>query len=105
MSTGKRVAVALLVCTVLYPPLKLYWAKRQVTAFCNDIAVGASVEELERVARDHWLLVQKARATTIEGKPIPARLLVWEGFAFGRWYCEIHDVNGRVESTRINFLD
>jgi hypothetical protein len=105
VSTGKRIAVASIVCLVLYPPLKLYWAERQVTAFCNEVAMGTSVDELERKANDSWLKIRKISAMTIEGRSSPAKLLVWEGFAFGRWFCEISHVNGKAGSTRIVELD
>jgi len=107
MSTGKRIGIvlAVLICIGLYPPLKIKWAERQVTTFCNNVTIGASVEEIERAAQDHWLKAQKSHATMIDGKPFPAMLLVWEGFGFGRWYCEIHHVNEKVESKRIKYLD
>jgi len=105
MSTGKRIAVTLLICIALYPPLKLYWAERQVAAFCNDVVVGASVDELERKAKDFWLEIRTVPAMTIEGKLSPAKLLAWEGFAFGRWFCEISHVNGKAESKRVVELD
>ena len=105
MSTGKRIALVLFICFVLYIPLKLYWAERQVTAFCNDVVIGTSVDELERKAKDSWLEIRKVPAMTIEGKPSPAKLLIWEGFAFGRWFCEISHAAGKVESTRIVQLD
>jgi len=105
MSTGKRIALGLFVCLILYAPLKLYWAERQVTVFCNDVVVGASLEELERKAKDSWLEIRKVQAMTIEGKPSPAKLLAWKGFAFGRWFCEISHADGKVESKRIVQLD
>jgi len=105
MSIGKRIALVVLIGIVLYPPLKIYWAERQVTAFCNDVVVGASVDELERKAKDFWLEIRTVPAMTIEGKPSPARLLAWEGFAFGRWFCEISHTNGKVDSKRLIDLD
>jgi hypothetical protein len=105
MSTGKRIALASIVCLLLYPPLKLYWAERQVTAFCDSVTVGTSVDELERKAKDSWLEIRKISAMTIEGQPSPAKLLIWEGFAFGRWFCEISHANGKAGSKRIVELD
>ena len=105
MSISKRIALVVLIGIVLYPPLKIYWAERQVTAFCNDVVVGASVDELERAARDHWLEVRKVPPLTVEGRPRSAMLLAWEGFAFARWFCEISHANGKVESKRIVDLD
>jgi len=105
MSIGKRIALVVLIGIVLYPPLKIYWAEHQVTAFCNDVVVGASVEELERAAQDHWLKIGKIPAKTMEGKPSPAKLFIWEGFVFRRWFCEISHANGKVESKHIFDLD
>lgn len=105
MSTGKRIALALLLCGVVYSPAKLYWAERQVASFCDGVAVGASVEELERRAKDAWLEIKKLPAMTFDGKPVPAKLLVWEGFAFGRWFCEIDHTNGKADAKRLSELD
>ena len=105
MTTAKRIALGVFASIVLYIPLKLYWAERQVTAFCNDVAVGTSIEELERRAKDSWLEIRKLPATTIEGKPSLPKLLVWEGFAFGRWFCEISHTNGKADSKRVIDLD
>jgi hypothetical protein len=105
MSAGKRAALALLLCGVVYPPAKLYWAERQVTSFCNDVVAGTSVDELERKAKDAWLEIKKLPASTLEGKPVPAKLLVWEGFAFGRWFCEIDHTDGKADAKRVSELD
>ena len=105
MTTAKRIALGVFASIVLFIPLKLYWAERQVTAFCNDVAIGASVEELQRTAEDRGLKIRTMPAMTLEGRPYPAKLLAWEGFAFGRWFCEISHTNGKADSKRVVDLD
>jgi hypothetical protein len=90
----------LLVC-VLYPVLKTQWAKRQVQTYCSQVTVGMAVDGLEKKARELGLEVISQEATGSG----PARIMVWEGWAFARWFCTVDHIDGKVAHKSSAFLD
>ena len=90
----------LLIC-IIYPVLKIRWAKNKVESFCSHISIGISIQGLEQRAKDYGLNVK-----TFKGSDSQApKILVWEGWAFARWFCEIEHLNGKVVHKETFSLD
>jgi hypothetical protein len=89
-----------------YAVFKVRWAQRQVETFCSQVTIGDPLQGYEAKAKDFWLEIRQTQEyTNPEGRHYPARLLVWEGFVFARWFCEIGHANGKVISKKIVELD
>jgi hypothetical protein len=94
------VLLVLIICA-LYPVFKMRLAKNKVESFCSRIAVGMTVQGLEERARDFGLNIRMSEGNDTQG----ARIIVWDGWAFARWFCEIECVNGKVVKKGTFFLD
>ncbi len=90
----------LLFC-IIYPMFKIMWAHNQVESFCMEIAIGMPIHGLEEKAKERSLRVRKIKANGSR----QARMTVWEGWAFARWFCDIEHTNGKVVSKKTIFLD
>jgi len=94
------VLLVLIICA-LYPVLKIRLAKNKVESFCSRIAVGMTVQGLEERARDFGLNVRMSKGNDTQR----AKIIVWDGWVFARWFCEIECVNGKVVKKGTFFLD
>ncbi|GEM_PF-1854185 len=81
-----------------YPLLKVYRARNQVESFCSQAAVGMSVSETR--AGKAGLNFKVIRDT-----PDTGHIVVWEGWAYARWFCTVEYVSGKVVRKKIFFLD
>lgn len=86
---------------VAYPVYKIWWARQQVRGFCAQVSVNGPVQDLEAQAKRMGLRVLSRPASKGE----PAMILVWEGFAFARQFCEIQHANGVVLKKETTSLD
>ena len=95
-------AVFLIACCI-YPFAKIQWAHNRVDAFFNAVNIGMPVDvgKLETIAKDFGLQKRLSKATEDQ----TPRLLAWEGWAFGRWFCEVEFSQGRVANKKVFFLD
>jgi len=92
--------------TAAYAVFKVRWAQSQVEKFCGEVVIGEPVHGYEAKAKDFWLKVRHLPEMTEEdSRRHPTRLLVWEGFVFNRWFCEIGHAGGKVISKKIVELD
>lgn len=90
----------ILIC-VAYPILKMIWTKNKVENFCSHISIGMAVQGLEGKAKDYGLKVIVHNGIDSH----PAEIIVWEGWAYARWFCEIEISNGKVVHKGVFFLD
>jgi hypothetical protein len=91
--------IGLLIISVIllaYGAVKVRWAKTRVQAYSQSVAVGTPVTELRDKAEKMHLHYKKT-----EGNDDNGRLLVWDGFAFARWFCEIEYQNGRAANKKV----
>jgi hypothetical protein len=95
------VLLLILLACVVYPMLKIRWAHNQVESFCMAVPIGTPVHGLEEKAKERGLKILKFKADSSH----PAKITVWEGWAFARWNCVIEHVNGKVVGKKIFFLD
>lgn len=83
---------------------KLREAKVNVTAFCEgDVAVGAPVAGIDGKARARGLDVISVPRAADGSKP--AALIVWQGVAFSRHFCNIEHDDQVVLTKRVSYLD
>ena len=60
-----------------------------------------TVQGLEKRARDFGLNVRMSNGNDTQR----AKIIVWDGWVFARWFCEIEYVNGKVVKKATFFLD
>ncbi len=60
-----------------------------------------TVQGLEQRAKDYGLKVKTLKGSDTQ----PATIIVWEGWVFARWFCEIEHLNGKVIHKEAFFLD
>jgi len=60
-----------------------------------------TVQGLEQRAKDFGLKVIMSK----ENDTQRAKIIVWDGWVFARWFCEIEHVNGKVVNKETFFLD
>ena len=98
----KRILIlAFFLACVLYPVIKIQWAKRQVQTYCSQVTIGMHIDGLEEKARELRLEVRSSEARGSD----PARIMVWQGWAFARWFCKVEHINGKVVHKSSFFLD
>jgi hypothetical protein len=92
----------LLLCCLLpgYPLFKIYSARNQVQSFCSQAVIGMSAGEAEATAGKAGLNFKVIRDSSDSGY-----IVVWEGWAYARWFCTVWYVRGKVVRKEINFLD
>jgi hypothetical protein len=90
----------LIICAI-YPVVKIRWAKNRVKDFCSHISIGMRVQGLEQRAKDYGLKVKTFKGSDSQSP----RIIVWEGWAFARWFCEIEHSNGKVVHKKAFSLD
>ncbi len=83
-----------------YPLFKMYRARNQVQSFCSQTIIGMSAGEVETMAGKADLNFKVIRNTSDSGY-----IVVWEGWAYARWFCTVGYVRGKVVRKEINFLD
>ena len=99
----KKIIIIFLILIIgaLYPVVKIRWAKNRVENFNSRISIGMTVQGLEQRAKDYGLKVKTFKGNDSQ----PAKIIVWEGWAFARWFCEIEHLNGKVIHKEVFFLD
>jgi hypothetical protein len=95
------VPLLILLFCIIYPMLKMRWARNQVELFCMEVAIGMPIYGLEEKAMEGSLEVISDEANGSE----PAKIIVWGGWAFARWFCNIEHTNGKVVGKKTIFLD
>jgi hypothetical protein len=100
---GKAIlTLVVLTCIlVIYAGLKVTWAKQQIEAFSQLVVIGLPVAGLEHKAKEMHL---KYRRMT-DSNDTDGRFHVWEGFAFGRWFCDVEYKDGKATNKKVAFLD
>ncbi len=86
---------------VVYPMFKIRSAHKKVESFCMEVAIGMPIHGLEDKAKERSLKVIKFEANGSD----PAKIIVWGGWAFARWFCNIEHTNGKVVSKNNISLD
>jgi hypothetical protein len=102
-SRWKKIIIIFLILIIgaLYSVVKIRWAKNRVENFSSRISIGMTVQGLEQRAKDYGLKVKTFKGNDSQ----PAKIIVWEGWAFARWFCEIEHLNGKVIHKKVFFLD
>jgi hypothetical protein len=102
-SRWKKIIIIFLILIIgaLYSVVKIRWAKNRVENFSFRISIGMTVQGLEQRAKDYGLKVKTFKGNDSQ----PAKIIVWEGWAFARWFCEIEHLNGKVIHKKVFFLD
>lgn len=102
-SRWKKIIIIFLILIIgaLYFVVKIRWAKNRVENFSSRISIGMTVQGLEQRAKDYGLKVKTFKGNDSQ----PAKIIVWEGWAFARWFCEIEHLNGKVIHKEVFFLD
>jgi hypothetical protein len=92
-----------LVAICIYPFAKIRWAHSRVQAFSNVVSIGMPADPagLEAKAKDLGLKTLASKGIKDE----PTRLLVWQGWAFARWFCEVEFIQNKVSKKEVYFLD
>lgn len=99
-----KALIALVIFSLIagvYGAFKVRWAKKQVDAFNQLVVIGMPVAGLETKAKE---LKLKYRQVTV-GTAKNGRLIVWEGFAFARWFCDVEYRDGKAANKKVTFLD
>lgn len=89
------IKVSILVIILGYPFGKLKWAEIQVEELCSEIHTGDSIE----------IITAKSKDMALNIKSRSAKIIIWEGFAFGRYFCDIELENGKATKKKFFFLD
>ena len=102
-SRWKKIIIIFLILIIgaLYSVVKIRWAKNRVENFSSRISIGMTVQGLEQRAKDYGLKVKTFKGNDSQ----PAKIIVWEGWAFARWFCEIEHLNRKVIHKEVFFLD
>ncbi len=95
------VPLLILLFCIIYPMLKMRWAHNQVESFCMEVAIGTPIYGLEEKAMEGSLEVISFEANG----SVPAKITVWGGWAFARWFCDIEHTNGKVVGKKTISLD
>lgn len=93
--------VALAVMLVLYSHFQLKRVEQKVEAFSETVVVGMPVAGLDEKAGKMGLKSRRTLGSSDQN----GSLQVWEGFAFGRWFCDIDYRDGKTTNKRVTFLD
>ena len=98
MSRRLTIGVVLFACLVLAWPVARVWhARSEVTALCDQAVVGAQADEYEARARASGLQVMSWQ----DPKPgRPAIISASGGLFFFRWVCVVEHAGGKVTATR-----
>ncbi|MCI5121470.1 MAG: hypothetical protein D3908_09835 [Candidatus Electrothrix sp. AUS4] len=70
-------------------------------AFNTYVVIGQPVAGLEDKAKE--LHLNFRNMTETNGKD--GNVLVWEGFSFARWFCDVEYKDGKVTTKKVTFLD
>jgi len=84
---------------------KVRWARATVGAYCDAVVVGAPIAGLDARARDMSLQVMSIAPNTPGAPHKEGKILVWEGFAFARHFCEIDHDGSVVTGKHTSALD
>ena len=94
------VALSFIGCCAV-PVAKVKWSSAQVQGFCDSLEKGAPVEGLQKRAEEMWLRVEDYPAR----EDSRAKLLVFEGWAFSRIFCEVEHEGGFVVGKDLITMD
>ena len=100
----KQAAIAFVVGTFIlvgYAGVKVRWAKKQVDEFSRQVVIGMPVAGLEKRAIAMHL---KYRPLT-GGSDNAGKFMVWQGFAYKRWFCTVEYRDGKVVAKKSTTLD
>jgi hypothetical protein len=102
-SRWKKIIIIFLILIIgaLYSVVKIRCTKNRVENFSSRISIGMTVQGLEQRAKDYGLKVKTFKGNDSQ----PAKIIVWEGWAFARWFCGIEHLNGKVIHKEVFFLD
>lgn len=93
--------IAVVVAFFIYADFKVKEAEKQVRAFSQMVVVGMPVAGLDRKASEMGLKFRRTAGSNDQSGSIQ----VWEGFAFGRWFCNVDYLNGKATEKRVTSLD
>jgi hypothetical protein len=88
-----------------YPFLKIQWAKTQVHKFCSEINPGDPVNNLKAKAENFSLKFRTMVPYKKGEKTYPSKIIVWEGWAFSRYFCDIEHDQKLVIKSSVTHLD
>ncbi len=102
-----RIGIGLFVVlmAVGYPFFKMNWAEAQVHKFCSEINIGDPVKGLKAKAEKFGLKLRDRPSYKKDKKVYPAKVLVWEGWAYARYFCDIEHDGKSVIASKETFLD
>ena len=93
--------IAFVVVFGIYADFKVRGAEKQVRAFSQLVVVGMPVAGLDRKASEMGLKFRRTAGSSGQSGSIQ----VWEGFAFGRWFCNVDYLDGKATGKRVTSLD
>lgn len=95
------IIIIIVISIFVYSQSKVKWAKKQIDTFSNSVHIGMPVVGLQQKAAElnlNYLLLSNSNEH--EGT-----LIVWEGFVFDRWFCDVEYKDGKVTNNKVTFLD
>ena len=95
------IAVFVILLIAVFPAVKLLHAKKQVASFCQHVTIGASIGGLSQRAKSLGLHVIETKA----GQSDSGKIIVWQGWAFARWFCLLEYSDGKISRKNVIFLD
>ena len=82
------------------------WSEWQVKRFCAQVHQGDALDTVVTRSKEYWLgTLGPFAKREVDGKTVPATLIVWEGWVFDRWFCDVEHEDGKVTGTRVSHLD
>jgi len=77
MKTTVKISILAIILGYLFRKLK--WAEIQVEKLCSEIHTGDSIEVIAAKSKDRGLKIKNRSV----------KIIIWDGFAFGRYFCGI----------------
>lgn len=93
--------IAFVVVFGIYADFKVKEAEKQVQAFSQLVVVGMPVAGLDEKASEMGLKFRRPAGSSDQSGSIQ----VWEGFGFGRWFCNVEYQHGKATEKRVTSLD
>jgi len=104
LKTCFKTVTALIVFSVIlvtYVGFKVRGVEKQVQAFSQQVVIGMPVAGLDVKAVEMGLKFRRLADSNDRN----GSFQVWQGFAFGRWFCDVEYRDGKTTNKRVTFLD
>ncbi|HBA89755.1 MAG TPA: hypothetical protein DCZ75_17735 [Geobacter sp.] len=93
--------IAFTIILVIYAGFKVRDAEKRVRAFSQQVVIGMPVAGLDEKASEMGLKFRRTTGSSNQSGSIQ----VWQGFAFGRWFCTVEYQDGKATGKRVTSLD